>query len=175
MTFEVLFMIFHPIAPVYDSNSRILILGSFPSVKSREEGFFYGHKQNRFWRVIASVFDEPVPASVDDKTKLLINNNVALWDVIKSCDIVGSSDSSISDVQVNDISEIIDKSQIKYIFTNGKKADELYRKYIEANVGIRAVSLPSTSPANAIWSFERLSEFWSKQIKSVLAKGDFYE
>ena len=153
-------MTLHTIDPVWDENSKVLILGSFPSVKSREEGFFYGHKQNRFWRVLASVCDCSVPENIDEKKSMLLANGIAVWDVIHSCDIVGSSDSSIKNVVPNDIADIVKKSHIKRIFTNGKKADELYKKYIEQTVGISAECLPSTSPANAVWTLEKLCEEW---------------
>ena len=152
--------IIHPIPPVYDGNSKILILGSFPSVKSREYGFFYGHPQNRFWRVIAGVFDENVPESIEEKKKILLKNNIALWDVIHSCEIVGSSDSSIKNAVPNDIEKIIRESKVEKIFTNGKKSNELYRKYLEKQTGIKAVCLPSTSPANAVYSIEKLIKEW---------------
>lgn len=155
-------MILHTIDPVWDENSKVLILGSFPSVKSREEGFFYGHKQNRFWKVLASVCDCPVPYQTDEKKKMLLLNNIAVWDVIHSCNIVGSSDSSIKDVVPNDINLIVQNSKVEHIFTNGKKADELYRKYIEPQIGISAVCLPSTSPANAVWTLEKLCLEWQK-------------
>ena len=157
-------MILHTIEPVWNENSKVLILGSFPSVKSREEGFFYGHKQNRFWKVTASVCDCSVPENIQDKKEMLLSNGIAVWDVIHSCDIVGSSDSSIKNVVPNDIGIIIENSKVERVFTNGKKADELYKKYIEQSVGITAVCLPSTSPANAAWTFEKLCAVW-KQIK----------
>ena len=153
-------IIVHPIPPVYDKNSKVLILGSFPSVKSREVNFFYGHPQNRFWRVMASVFGENTPEAVEEKKKMLLKNNVAVWDVIHSCEISGSADSSIKNVVPNDIGFIIGESRIDRIFTNGKKADDLYRKYIEEKTVIKAICLPSTSPANAAWSIERLIEEW---------------
>ncbi len=151
----------HPIPPLYDEHSRILILGSFPSVKSREAGFFYGHPQNRFWRVLAAVFEEAVPQSIPEKTKFLHRNGVALWDVIHSCDIAGSSDSSIRNVVPNDLSPILTCAQISQIYVNGKKALSLYRRYLEPKTGRPAISLPSTSPANAGWSLERLVEAWN--------------
>lgn len=157
-------MIVHPISPIYNSNSQILILGSFPSVKSREEGFFYGHPQNRFWRVMARICNMPVPKSNAEKTRLILDNNFALWDVIHSCEITGSADSTIKNVQANDLSEILEKSDIKKIFVNGRKAESLYKKYIEKEVGIKAVCLPSTSPANASWSEDRLFECWKNEI-----------
>ncbi len=157
-------MTLHTIEPVWDKNSKVLILGSFPSVKSREEGFYYGHKQNRFWKVIASVCNCSVPENIQDKKKMLLSNGIAVWDVIHSCDIVGSSDNSIKNVVPNDIGIIIENSKVERIFTNGKKADELYSKYIEQSVGITAVCLPSTSPANAVWTLEKLCTEW-QQIK----------
>lgn len=157
-------MIVHPISPLYSENSKILILGSFPSVKSREEGFFYGHKQNRFWKTIARICGKKTPRSIEEKRKLVLDNNIALWDVIKSCEINGSSDSSITNVTVNDLSEILENSNVKYIFTNGKKADSLYKKYLEKSTGIEAVCLPSTSPANAMWNEDRLFDYWNREI-----------
>ncbi len=157
-------MIFHPIPPVYNSESKILILGSFPSVKSREVGFFYGHKQNRFWKVLAEIFSDSIPESIDEKKTFLLKNNIALWDVIASCDIEGSSDSSIKNVKINDLNIILNNSKISEIFTNGKKAYDLYEKYLRSKTGINAFSLPSTSPANAAWSFEKLVVEWRKNI-----------
>ncbi len=149
---------------MYDKDSRILILGSFPSVKSREQHFFYGHKQNRFWRVVAQVFDCAVPESIEQKREMLLTHHVAVWDVIASCEITGSSDASIRDVIPNDLSVILSQADIQAIYTNGGKAQELYRKYIFPANGREAVSLPSTSPANAGYSLQRLVEAW-KVIK----------
>jgi hypoxanthine-DNA glycosylase len=160
--------IIHPIEPVFDENSIILILGSFPSVKSREQGFFYGHPQNRFWRVLAGVFNTEVPTTIEDKKRFLLENNIAVWDVIHSCEIEGSSDSSIKNAIPNDINNIINESNIKCVFTNGKTADKLYIKYIEKETNIKAICLPSTSPANAAWSLEKLTDFWSEKIKESL-------
>ncbi len=157
-------MLQHPIAPVYNENSKILILGSFPSVKSREEGFFYGHPQNRFWRVVAALCQCDAPRTVDEKKALLLSNHIAVWDVIKSCDIVGSSDSSIKNVIPNDLSIILGQAHIEKIFVNGKKAEQLYKKYIMPRINREAVCLPSTSPANAAWSLERLTEAWKNAI-----------
>lgn len=154
-------IIVHPIPPVYDADSSVLILGSFPSVKSRETAFFYGHGQNRFWRVVATVLGEKVPESVDEKKEMLLRNGIAVWDVIRSCEISGSADSSIRNVVPNNVGLILRASRIGRIFTNGKKADELYRKYLEAETGVKAVCLPSTSPANAAWTLDRLTERWS--------------
>lgn len=153
-------MIQHPIEPVYDANSRVLILGSFPSVKSREAMFFYGHPQNRFWRVLAAVFERDVPQTVADKRRFLLDAGVAVWDVIASCDIVGSADSSIKNVVPNDLARILDNAPIERIFVNGKTAQRYYDKYIRDVTGRPAVCLPSTSPANAAWSVERLTEAW---------------
>ena len=153
-------MIVHPINPVFDNESRVLILGSFPSVKSREAMFFYGHPQNRFWKVIASLYGEEIPTTVEEKKALLLRNHIAVWDVIASCDIEGSSDSTIKNVQPNDLSVILDNAQIKAIYVNGKTAEKYYKKYIEKIIKRKAVCLPSTSPANAAWSLERLLEAW---------------
>lgn len=153
-------MINHPIPPVYDGNSRILILGSFPSVASREAEFFYGHKQNRFWRVLAAVFDTDLPETTEEKKIFLIKHGIALWDVIGSCDITGSSDSTIKNVVPNDISIILESANIKNIYVNGKTALNYYNKYIRDKVNRDAVCLPSTSPANAAWSYEKLINAW---------------
>ena len=157
-------MIVHPIEPVFDKNSKILILGSFPSVRSREEGFFYGHKQNRFWKVVSAVFEEEVPKTIPQKKAFLLRNHIALWDVIHSCDIIGSSDSSIKNVVANDLSIILEHSGIRKIFVNGKTAEKYYIKYSEKDTHIKAICLPSTSPANAAFSVDRLTEAW-KTIK----------
>ena len=135
--------VIHPIEPVYDGNSRILILGSFPSVKSREEGFFYGHPQNRFWKVMAAVFEDEVPLSVPQKRDFLIRNRVALWDVIASCEITGSSDASIKNVQVNDLSRILEAADIRNIYVNGKTAERLFKRYIVTNTKFLIKSLSS--------------------------------
>lgn len=153
----------HTFEPIYNKNSRVLILGSFPSVKSRENNFYYGHPQNRFWKVIAGVTGNPVPVSIEEKKELLLNNHIAIWDVIASCSIQGSSDSSIRDVVVNDFTKVLQESSIQTIYVNGNKAYELYDKYAKPKIGIEAVKLPSTSPANAAWSVERLCDSW-KQI-----------
>lgn len=160
-------MIAHPIPPVFDARSRVLILGSFPSVKSREAGFFYGHPQNRFWRVLAALFAAQTPQTVDEKRAFLLQNGVAVWDVIASCEIHGSSDASIRSVQANDLRVILDSAPIRAIFVNGQTAARLYRKYIAPEIGRPAVPLPSTSPANAAWSLERLAEAW-KVVREAL-------
>ena len=159
----------HTIGSLYNENSKILILGSFPSVKSREQGFFYGHPQNRFWKVLSTVLNQPLSTSIDEKKEFILNNKIALWDVIASCEIKGSSDSSIKNVVPNNINEILNNSKVKTIFTNGKLAFNLYNKYIFEKTNIAAISLPSTSPANAAFSLDRLCDEWkiiSKHLKS---------
>ena len=150
----------HSIAPVFDKESRVLILGSFPSVKSREVGFFYGHKQNRFWKLLSRLFDEQVPQNNEEKKAMLLRNHIAVWDVIASCEIKGSSDTSITNAVPNDISVILNTADIRSIFCNGSKSFELYRKHIEQTVGRNAIKLPSTSPANAVCTLDKLIESW---------------
>ena len=153
--------IVHPFPPFYRPDSQILILGSFPSVKSREQLFFYGHPQNRFWRVLAAVFSDGVPTSIPEKRAFLEKHRVALWDSIARCTIEGSSDSSIRDVVPNDLSVILNAAPIKAIYCNGKSSFDCYERYIRPVLSRDAVLLPSTSPANAAWSFDRLVEAWS--------------
>lgn len=153
-------MIVHPIPPFYDNDSRILILGSFPSVKSREMMFFYGHPRNRFWRVLAAVYEDEFAETVDERKAFLTKHHIAAWDVISSCDIIGSSDASIRNVIPNDLSVILDHADIREIYVNGRTAEKMYKKYTEEKTGRRAVCLPSTSPANAVWSLGRLTEAW---------------
>ena len=152
--------IIHPIPPLYDANSRVLILGSFPSVKSREAMFFYGHPQNRFWKLMALLFEADIPNTVEEKKRLVLSHGIAMWDTIHSCTITGSSDSSIKDVVPNDLSVILNNSRVKRIFCNGAASHRLYQKYIYPINNIPAQKLPSTSPANAAWSLERLAEEW---------------
>lgn len=153
-------MICHPFPPLFDAKSRILILGSFPSVKSREQMFFYGHPQNRFWKVLAAVFSAPVPVSVPEKRAFLLKHRVALWDVIGGCDIEGSADSTIRNVTPNDLAVILNHAPIESIYVNGKTAEKFYLKYTYPKTGRSAICLPSTSPANAAFSLERLTEAW---------------
>ena len=150
----------HTFDPVFNKESRILILGSFPSVKSRENQFYYGHPQNRFWKVMARIFEAEVPRSIEEKKCFLLEHHIAVWDVIESCTIIGSSDSSIKDVVVNDFSVVLNNSSIEKIYVNGGKAYELYQKYVQKQTGIEAVKLPSTSPANAAWNLDRLCAAW---------------
>ncbi len=151
----------HPIPPLYNSNSRVLILGSFPSVKSREQVFFYGHGQNRFWKVISALFGEKPPQTIEQKKALILDHHLALWDVIAQCDIEGSADASIQNVIPNDLNIIFSASKIRCLFLNGKTAEKFYRHYWQQKTGITAVCLPSTSPANAAWSQEKLIRAWS--------------
>ena len=154
----------HTIPPVFNEASRALILGSFPSAASREAAFFYAHPKNRFWRVMAAICGAPLPASIEEKTSLLLQNGIALWDVIHSCEISGSADASIKNVVPNDLSIILNVAKIECVFTNGQKAHSLYKKHLEAQTGLKASCLPSTSPANAAWSCERLVECWGEVL-----------
>lgn len=164
----------HPIPPVWDENSRVLILGSFPSVKSREAGFFYGHPRNRFWKVLAVLAGEDMPESIEEKKAFLLGHGIALWDVIASCEITGSSDASIRNAVPNDLTPILQGADIRAIFTNGSTADTLYRRYPERVTGRKAVRLPSTSPANAAWSLARLTEEW-QAVLPFIQGGDIQE
>ena len=153
--------IIHPIPPFYDETSQILILGSFPSVKSRESRFFYGHPQNRFWKLMTLLYgEEAVPVTIEEKAALLKRHHIAAWDSIQACDIQGSSDSSIRNVEPNDFGPILSAAPIRQIFTNGKKSHEIYQKYCLPQTGREDICLPSTSPANAAWTLERLAEAW---------------
>ena len=154
-------MILHPIPALYDEYSEILILGSFPSVKSREAMFFYGHPQNRFWKVTAAVFNETPPTTIEQKKQFLLKHHIALWDVIASCDIDGSADNTIKNVTPNDLTPILQAANIREIYVNGKTAEQYYNRYIRPLIVHDAICLPSTSPANASWSLERLIDTWS--------------
>ena len=161
----------HSIPPFFGSDSQILILGSFPSVKSRESGFYYGHPQNRFWRVLSSVFNAPLPQTIDQKQEFLRTHYIALWDVAAECSIRGSADSSISAVTANDIAPLLRSTQIKAVFLNGQTAQKLFRKYLSeetAKFGCTVTVLPSTSPANASYSLEKLAAEWGSAIRTVL-------
>lgn len=157
----------HGFGPVYNSESRILILGSFPSVKSREQAFFYGHPRNRFWKVLAAVLKEEEPQTVEEKKAMLFRRGVAVYDVIEQCSIIGSSDSSIKDVVPADLGKIVGESQIQKVYTNGKTAGKLYKKYQDKEMNLPMEELPSTSPANAAYSLEKLTEIWSRAIMEV--------
>ncbi|MBQ7503103.1 DNA-deoxyinosine glycosylase [bacterium] len=159
----------HNIAPVYDGSSRVLILGSFPSVLSRQSAFFYGHPRNRFWQVAAALTGWPhTPQTAEEKKEMLLSGGVAVWDVIASCSICGSSDSSIKEVVPNDISPILRSADIKLIACNGGKSYELYCRYLRESAGREAIKLPSTSPANAAYSLERLINEWRGALGGVL-------
>lgn len=153
--------IIHPFEPLYNSQSKILILGSLPSVKSREQGFFYGHPQNRYWKLMAALLKEAVPKTIEEKKSLILSHNIAMWDAVYSCDIIMSEDKTIKNAVTTDLLPIIQSSRITHIFCNGNTAGAYYARFQEKQLGIRAVTLPSTSPANAAWSFERLTKAWS--------------
>lgn len=152
----------HTFAPVYDENSKILILGTFPSVKSRENGFYYGNKNNRFWRVIADILNDSLPTTIQQKKSFLLRHNIALWDVASSCEIENSADSTIKNVVANDVKKITEQSKIEAIFCNGKTAFKLYEKFFKDSIEVDCFCLPSTSPANASFSFEKLKFQWQK-------------
>lgn len=156
--------IVHPFPSLYDEESRILILGSFPSVKSREQKFFYGHPQNRFWKVLAAVMEQDVPVTISEKQAFLHRNHIALWDAIYECDIQGSSDSSIRNAVPTDLARVLAESKVTRIFCNGKTSAAMFEKYHAKNLGMEAVVLPSTSPANAAWSFEKLVAKWKEEL-----------
>lgn len=161
----------HTFEPVYAGNSKILILGSLPSVKSREEGFYYGHPQNRFWKVLARLLEWDEPDTIEEKKKMLLENKIAIWDVLESCDIIGSSDSSIKNPVAADIPGLLEKTNIKKIYVNGTTAGKYYKKYILPITGMEATVLQSTSPLNCRYTMEKLTENWSiimQEIKSVL-------
>lgn len=158
----------HSFEPVYNSDSKILILGTLPSVKSRENHFYYGHKQNRFWKLLARICKEDVPETIEEKKTMLLRNHIAIWDVIYSCDIQGSSDSSIKNVVPTDLKQVLASSSITQIYANGNKAGALYKKYQQSNTNMDITVLPSTSPANAAWSLDRLYDAWSV-IKTELS------
>ena len=160
--------IIHPIPPLYDEQSRILILGSFPSVKSREAQFFYGHPQNRFWKVVSAVLDWPLPQTIPEKRAMLHANHIPLWDVIASCDIEGSSDSSIKNAVPNDLTPILSSADIRQIYCNGGTSYQYFRRYQQQLTGREAVKLPSTSPANAAVSSNRLQAAWEKALDPYL-------
>jgi len=157
-------MIIHPFPPEFDKDSRVLILGSFPSVASREQMFFYGHKQNRFWKVCARIFECDTPETIEEKKQFLHSKHIALWDSIGSCDIIGSADSTIKNVKPNDLTPILNNSKIEKIFTNGKASHKYYQRLIFPQIHLEDICLPSTSPANAAQSIDMLIASW-KQIR----------
>lgn len=158
-------LVTHPFCPIFNRDSQILILGSLPSVQSRNQNFYYGHPRNRFWKVLAAIYGEPVPQTIEEKTAFLLKHHLALWDVIASCTIEGSSDASISQVVPNCLESIFRTASIRKIICNGQTAGRLYHRFQEKQTGMNAVILPSTSPANATWSFERLLEVWKPALQ----------
>lgn len=164
----------HTFEPVCSRESKVLILGSFPSVKSRENQFYYGHPQNRFWKVTAGIFGEVIPESIAEKKAFLLQNHIAVWDVIASCDIIGSSDSSIRNVVPNDMDTILKQADIKAIFANGDKAYQLFLKYCQKGGQPKVSKLPSTSPANAAWRVDKLIEVWGESIQKAIRMEDSY-
>ena len=154
----------HEFEPIFDERSRILILGTLPSVKSREGQFYYRHPQNRFWKVLAKICKTEPPATIAEKKAMLLEHGIAIWDVVQSCDIIGSSDSSIKNVTPADLSVILRQAPVKTIFLNGGKAWDLYQKYCAGMTELPAVKLPSTSPANAAWSLEKLVTVWEEEL-----------
>lgn len=160
----------HEIQPVFDSRSRVLLLGTMPSPASREQGFYYGHPQNRFWRVLAAIFDEPAPRTIEEKRDMLLRHHVALWDVLASCEIEGASDASIRDARPNDLAHIFDAADIRAVFATGTKAGELYRKLIEPTLSVPCATLPSTSPANAKMKLADLVDAYGKALLPLLGE-----
>ena len=156
----------HTFEPVFDENSKILILGTFPSVKSRENHFYYGHPQNRFWKVMAAVMDSTQPQTIEEKKNFLLENHIAVWDVIHSCSIEGSSDSSITDVVSNDFTELFARTHLLAVAANGTKAYELYQKYVYP-VTKEIIKMPSTSPANAAWNLARLTAAYRELFEKI--------
>ena len=154
----------HPFDPVVSPESRVLILGSFPSVKSREQGFYYGHPQNRFWRVLAEIYHEPLPLTIEAKRALVLRHGLALWDVIASCDITGSSDASVKNAVPVDIARVMRAADIGTVICNGALSGKLYARYLQPTTGIEALVLPSTSPANAAWTLPRLAAAWGAAL-----------
>ena len=159
----------HPFPPLYDGQSEILILGSLPSVKSREQMFFYGHPQNRFWKVLSAVLGERIPETIEEKKRMLLKNHIALWDTIYSCDIIGSSDSSIRNVVPTDLHRIMEESAVSRIYCNGTTSGKYFEKYQQKALGMEARVLPSTSPANAAYSVERLIQVWAEAMTKPLS------
>ena len=154
----------HPWGPIVAPDSEVLILGSFPSVKSREISFFYGHPQNRFWPMMARIFEEPVPTTIAEKTDLMLRHRIALWDTIGECDIVGSSDASVRNARPVDIRRVTETARIQRVLCNGALSGRLYAKHLQPILDLEAVVMPSTSPANAAWQMDRLAAAWAAQL-----------
>ena len=155
----------HPFGPVYNEDSRILILGSLPSPVSREVGFYYGHPRNRFWQMLAEVYGESLQESVEAKTAFVLNHGLSLWDAIEECDIIGASDSSVRNAMPTDIPRILEQTRVERILCNGALAKKIYDKYQLERTGMPALQMPSTSPANATWSLELLVKEWGKVLR----------
>ena len=156
-------------APICGNTAKALILGSFPSPKSREQGFYYGHPQNRFWRLLALLTGAPEPKTIAEKTALILQNDLALWDTVQSCEIRGASDASMRHVQPNDVAALVRRLGVQAVFCNGAASGRVYAKYAQAAAGIPAVVLPSTSPANAAWSMERLQQAWGSELGKYIS------
>ena len=159
--------IVHPLEPLYDKNWRILILGSFPSVKTREVGFFYGHKQNRFWKVLSKLFEIEISDDIAERRRLLLDKGIAVWDAIYKCDIIASSDSSIKNVVPTDLSDIFEHSDVKKVFCNGNTSYKYYNMYQGKIYDYEVVNLPSTSPANASYSLDKLVNSWKVILEYI--------
>lgn len=153
-------MVLHNFPPVFDKNSKILILGSFPSVKSRQDEFYYANPQNRFWKVLSNIFCENIPDDITTKTEFLLNHKIALWDVVANCDIIGSSDSTIKNIVPNDLVSVLQSAPICQIFVNGNTAKKIYDRFIFNQINQTAYPLPSTSPANARFNLDSLVASW---------------
>lgn len=153
-------VVYHPFDPVLNAHSKVLVLGSFPSVKSRENAFYYGHPQNRFWRVLAALFSESIPDTIEQKAALLHRRHIALWDVVSACNIIGSADSALVPLEFSDVSSCLSGTDVRRIFANGQAAGKLYRAHQLKETGVPIHILPSTSPANASWSLDRLTAAW---------------
>jgi len=160
-------IIIHPFPPVSDQHSRVLVLGTMPSPQSRKAEFYYAHPQNRFWRLLGKLFDYPPPVTVEEKSVLLLNQQIALWDVLASCRISGAADASIREPIANDLGRVLDKANIQAIFCNGGKAYELYRRLCQPLTGREAIPLPSTSPANCRLGMEKLTEEWRAILRHL--------
>lgn len=157
----------HDFEPVFDEHSRVLMLGTMPSPKSREVGFYYGHPRNRFWKVVSDVCGEPLPETIGDKKAFALRNKIAVWDVLAGCEIKGAEDSSIRNPVPNDMCRILENADVQAIFTTGTKAAQLYKKYCYPKTGIEAIPLPSTSPANCRTSYEELYDAYKKIRKYI--------
>ena len=153
-------LVVHPFEPIFNARSRILILGTMPSRISRQQGFYYGHPQNRFWPLLSAILQVSEPRDIESKRRMLLQHGIALWDVLQQCEIQGSQDSSIRQPEANDLAWLLGQSPIRKIFANGQAAAELYRKFCQNLTGKPCLGLPSTSPANNRWSLDALFQAW---------------